>query len=441
MNLLTGTLRRSALSSRLTSPRLTTRSVPLRPHAFTLPRLGSSSIRLASTSSTPPPTDSVDATLKPRPKASTPLRRSASASASRPIRANPTPTRSAIRPVLTFAMAERFLLPRIRAHIMTHNASAGIEVHLVHEALWIPRWPASSLAGDATDGQAKKEGEGGEVFIFANGTFVCWGMSEEEAQRFSREVMAPAMRGAALAPLREAETEELEFVTDPHEPTRLQGDLIILGRVQPLDSPEQSDPFLSLPSSPSSTATTPSISAHLPADTLLPRYAFSQALSRSTALSALEASLDNFLSSVSQLPDSLERTGKPGISRREIIKKLGVLMRFRQGLNLNRENFFDTPDLYWVEPELEGFFKSMSAALEVKARTNAVNDKITYAAEVQSLLRQLLTETSTHSMELVIIALIAVEVVIALIRDGPELWHMAFGPPEQDVSEGTPQAA
>ncbi len=39
-----------------------------------------------------------------------------------------------------------------------------------------------------------------------------------------------------------------------------------------------------------------------------------------------------------------------------------------------------------------GYFNSLSAALEVKARTRAVNDKITYAAEVQSVLRQLLHE-------------------------------------------------
>lgn len=39
-----------------------------------------------------------------------------------------------------------------------------------------------------------------------------------------------------------------------------------------------------------------------------------------------------------------------------------------------------------------GYFNSLSAALEVKTRTRAVNDKITYAAEVQSVLRQLLHE-------------------------------------------------
>ena len=91
-----------------------------------------------------------------------------------------------------------------------------------------------------------------------------------------------------------------------------------------------------------------------PSETLLARYSFSQALARSTALSALEASLDTYLSSVSVLPYTLSKTGKPGLGRRELIMKLGQLMKFRQGLNLSRENFLDTPDFYWAEPVLEG---------------------------------------------------------------------------------------
>jgi Uncharacterised ACR, YagE family COG1723 len=93
---------------------------------------------------------------------------------------------------------------------------------------------------------------------------------------------------------------------------------------------------------------------------LLARYAFSQALARSTALSALEISLDRYLSSVALLPHSLSKTGKPGLGRKALIKKLGELMKFRQGLNLNRENFSDTPDFYWAEPELEGGYSFAS---------------------------------------------------------------------------------
>lgn len=56
------------------------------------------------------------------------------------------------------------------------------------------------------------------------------------------------------------------------------------------------------------------------------------------------------------LPDSLIRTGHPGLGRVALVKKLGELLKFRQGLNLTRENFSDTPDLYWAEPVLEGAF-------------------------------------------------------------------------------------
>ncbi|RPD77421.1 hypothetical protein L226DRAFT_610739 [Lentinus tigrinus ALCF2SS1-7] len=331
---------------------------------------------------------------KPKPKASTPLRRAASASL--PIRSNPTPTRSEITPIFTYASAERYIMPSLGAAL-----PAGAQ--LLHDAWWVPRW---------TD---KVSGKEGEVFVFGNGSFVCWGLGEEEAERFKQDVLSSS--GAELAPLKEAETEDLEFVTDPEEDTRLQGDLIILGRTPPLSSEDTMPANL-----PTST---------LPRETLLARYAFSQALSRSTALSGLETSLENYLSSVALLPRTLQKTGKPGLGRRALVMKLGELLRFRQGLNLNRENFSDTPDFYWSEPVLEGYFNSLSNALDVRARIRSVNDKITYAAEMQSVLRELLTETSAHRMELIIIVLIAVEVVICLIRDGPELWDMAFGEDEK----------
>lgn len=158
--------------------------------------------------------------------------------------------------------------------------------------------------------------------------------------------------------------------------TRLQGDLIILGR-----SPSQhasSELPAHLVNVPTSTS--------LPTSTLLARYAFSHALARSTALAALESALDDYLVGVSDLPRSLERTGRPGLGRRAVIKKLGEVLRYRQMLMLSRESFTDTPDFYWAEPELEAYFNSMNDALEVHARTAAVNEKITYSAEASTFI-------------------------------------------------------
>ncbi|KAH9945180.1 uncharacterized protein BXZ73DRAFT_38973 [Epithele typhae] len=346
--------------------------------------------------------EAADAAPKPKPKASTPLRRSASASL--PIRANPTPTRSEIHPVTTLATAERYAM----GHLLAALPEGAV---LLHDAWWVPRWRPAAAAGESGSG-----GREGEVFVFGNGSFVCWGLDEEGARAFLREVVWPAR--AEVARLKEPETEDLEFVTDPQEETRLQGDLIILGKLPPLNT-EASLPASIPPSA-------------LPQDTLLVRYAYSQALSRSTALSGLETSLEHYLSSIANLPRALQKTGKPGLGRKQLVMKLGELLRFRQGLNLNRENFSDTPDFYWSEPVLEGYFNTLSNALEMRARIRSVNDKITYAAEASNP-SELLTETSAHRMELIIIALIAVEVVICLIRDGPELWHMVFGEDEKST--------
>lgn len=92
--------------------------------------------------------------------------------------------------------------------------------------------------------------------------------------------------------------------------------------------------------------------------------------------------MDTYLTSMQDLPYILIKTGKPGLGRKALIKKLGELMKFRQNLNLNRENYLDVPDFYWTEPELEAHFITMSTALETAARTAAVNGKIDYAAEV-----------------------------------------------------------
>ncbi|KDQ24639.1 hypothetical protein PLEOSDRAFT_1107566 [Pleurotus ostreatus PC15] len=369
----------------------------------------------------------VEEPSKPKPKATTPLRRSASASLA--IRSNPTPTRGDIQPVFTLATAERFLFSRLCT-----SPALPPSARILKESLYIPSWPTTHQnSGPDNRGtftsKLSPSASKGEIFIFSNGSFVCWGLGEAEARRFASEVIEKST-GAQIAPLRDHETEELEFVTDPSEDTRLQGDLIILGRTPPSNT-EIED---------SSSAGLDTNSASLAPSTLLARYAFSQALSRSTALSALEVSLDDYLSSMALLPLSLEQTGKPGMGRKALIKKLGQLMKFRQGINLNRENYLETPDFYWAEPVLEGYFNSMSDALEIKARTTSVNDKITYATEAQSVLRQLLTESSSHRMELIIIALIAVEVVVALIRDGPELWEMTFGHKNPEESTRTSDA-
>jgi uncharacterized Rmd1/YagE family protein len=79
---------------------------------------------------------------------------------------------------------------------------------------------------------------------------------------------------------------------------------------------------------------------------------------------------------------------------------------------------------------LAAYFDAVSSEFEMEDRIETINQKIDYASEVQSTLRALLTEVShdrtatrcqdadyiaqgsAHRMEVIIIALIAVEVVL-----------------------------
>ena len=132
---------------------------------------------------------------KAKPKETTPLRRSASASL--PIRSNPTPTRSLIQPVFTLATAERYILARLRTIPDLPPLSQAL-----HESWWVPKWG--------------RQGKEGEIFVFSNGSIVCWGLDEVDAKRFANEVIEKA-KGMQVSLLKEVETEELEFVLDPTE--------------------------------------------------------------------------------------------------------------------------------------------------------------------------------------------------------------------------------
>jgi uncharacterized Rmd1/YagE family protein len=60
-------------------------------------------------------------------------------------------------------------------------------------------------------------GKRGEIWVFGNGSFVTWGLTEEEGKAFLREVIR--RKGANVEserlPAKEYEIEEMDFVVDP----------------------------------------------------------------------------------------------------------------------------------------------------------------------------------------------------------------------------------
>jgi len=244
----------------------------------------------------------------------------------------------------------------------------------------------------------------GSAFLFRAGCYVAWGMTPEQKAALHRDVIA----GVEELRYEVAGDEAMEFVHLPAEPTRVVGDLIVVG--------QPSREWASR--------------ARADASTLLlrARLAISQGLAASARLSVQEAVLAQYLRSVSLMPEQLEQNGKVPLPRRTLIRKMGTLLRLRQHLNLDRDNFLDDPELYWDNSHMEALYRHTCEALDIKPRIESLNAKLNHCEHLLEVLRALLTEESSHRMELIIIYLIAFEVGMALVSHEYvptplALWH------------------
>jgi hypothetical protein len=58
-----------------------------------------------------------------------------------------------------------------------------------------------------------------------------------------------------------------------------------------------------------------------------------------------ESALDVFLEQCAPLPRLLETEGKVPLPRKQVVRRMGTLLRLRQRANLSRDNFFDEPEV------------------------------------------------------------------------------------------------
>lgn len=75
------------------------------------------------------------------------------------------------------------------------------------------------------------------------------------------------------------------------------------------------------------------------------------------------------------------------------------------------------PDLFWDsrhELGLEGYYDQVGKALDVGVRIKTLNDKMDYAQESASVMRETLSQKHSSNLEIIIIVLISVEVAFGV---------------------------
>lgn len=208
--------------------------------------------------------------------------------------------------------------------------------------------------------------------------------------------------------MEELETEDLEYVEDPsREISSIKGDTIILGTKN-------------------GQGTGKPLAQQQSIDTVLTKVAFSSGLARSTKLAALESLLSNYFESTRTIPTQLSKGSRLPYTRDFILRKTGQLLSVRAQLNLYSELTDSLPDIFWDsrhELGLEGYYEQVGRALDVGIRIKLLNEKMDYAQEIASVLRERLSETHGLRLEWIIILLIAVEVGFEVLRLWKERVH------------------
>ncbi|TID14094.1 DUF155-domain-containing protein [Venturia nashicola] len=284
--------------------------------------------------------------------------------------------------------------------------------------------------------------EHGDLFIFPSGTVVAWNVPERIAVRLVERVLPPAAVNSHSGSL-QMETEDLEYTVDTtKDRSEIIGDTIILG------TKSKSRLALEQPSTPSpspgdSSAWTETSLADIESpelSTVLAKIAFSSGLARSTKLAVLERLTEAYFDSTRTIPTILSQgtplpITRPALLRKAcetvglgsrlpfsrpfMLRKTGELLSIRAQLNLYSELTDSLPDLFWDskhELGLEDYYSHVGKALDVGVRIKVLNDKLDYAQEIASVLRETLIERHNLRLEWIIIILIAIEVVFELGR-------------------------
>lgn len=83
---------------------------------------------------------------------------------------------------------------------------------------------------------------------------------------------------------------------------------------------------------------------------------------------------------------------------------MGRLLKLRQMVNLEEGSKVEELELFWENARMEQHYDSICTTLDIESRFRSLNEQLDHAENLMGVLRALLTEGSSHRMELVIIA-------------------------------------
>ncbi|KAH8672058.1 hypothetical protein BGZ60DRAFT_374883 [Tricladium varicosporioides] len=217
-----------------------------------------------------------------------------------------------------------------------------------------------------------------EVFLFDYGVVVIWGMSLKDEQRFLKEIAK--FESEKLAP-DDMETECFNFYYTREYQARIYNDFITLREK----------------------------------GNYMTKLAISHALAQSVKTSLFEALVDGTITTCKDIPTQIALTGAINLSRTQINMQIGELFILRINIHLNG-SVLDTPELFWVEPQLEPVYQAVRSYLEMDQRVGLLTERLDVIADLLAVLKDQLSHGHGEKLEWIVIVLIAAEILVAAVN-------------------------
>ncbi len=154
----------------------------------------------------------------------------------------------------------------------------------------------------------------------------------------------------------------------------------------------------------------------LPDHDMLSRLAISHGLAQSVRLATFENLIQKTIDKTRHIPEQLAAQGKIPLSKNEIRKKMGELFLERSSVNLHFD-ILDVPEFFWDHSELEPLYIMIANHLDLETRVEVLNQRLDIVHDLFEMLGNELNHQHSSKLEWTIIWLIVIEVILTLITD------------------------
>lgn len=136
----------------------------------------------------------------------------------------------------------------------------------------------------------------------------------------------------------------------------------------------------------------------------------SYVVSQSVALERYEDDIETHLAELENVIENLKSAGRALLKERELLKQVGRVLSVKQNA-VSHLSLFDKPEEVWESPELESLYNKMNVEFDLQVRFSVLDKKIDFLSENSRMLMEFMAEKKNAFLELIIIALILIEMI------------------------------